>query len=117
MRKIDFRGVLPALTTKLKADQEVDFYGVRSDVAFQLDAGVDGVIMCGSLGEASSLVRDEKLAIAKAAVAEAAGRKPVLLTIAEDSTRSGADLAAEAAKVGVEGLMGLPAMRYLADDR
>ncbi|MEO6014749.1 MAG: dihydrodipicolinate synthase family protein [Devosia sp.] len=117
MKKSDFRGVLPALTTKLRPDQQVDFDGVRADVAFQIEAGVDGVIMCGSLGEASSLVRDEKLAIAKAAVEEADGRKPVLLTIAEDSTRAGADLAAEAAKLGIEGLMVLPAMRYLADDR
>lgn len=117
MNKSDFRGVLPALTTKLKADQEVDYAGVRADVAFQIEAGVDGVIMCGSLGEASSLVREEKLAIARAAIEEAAGRVPVLLTIAEDSTRAGAELAAEAAKAGIEGLMVLPAMRYLADDR
>jgi 4-hydroxy-tetrahydrodipicolinate synthase len=117
MLKSDFRGVLPAITTKMTAAQEVDLDAVRADVAFQIDAGVDGIIVCGSLGEASSLVRDEKLAIAKAAIDAASGRKPVLLTIAEDSTRLAAALAAEAEKAGVEGLMVLPAMRYLADDR
>ena len=117
MQKSDFRGVLPALTTKMTADQEVDLAAVKADVAFQIDAGVDGVIMCGSLGEASSLDRDEKIAIAKAAIETAAGRVPVLLTIAEDSTRNGAALAAEAERIGCEGLMVLPAMRYLADDR
>ena len=117
MQKSDFRGVLPALTTKLTPSQEVDLAGLAADVNFQIDAGVDAVIVCGSLGEASSLTRDEKLAIAKAAIAAAAGRKPVILTIAEDSTRAAASLAAEASQFGVEGLMVLPAMRYLADDR
>ena len=116
MQKSDFKGVLPALTTKLTASQDVDFGALAEDVRFQIDAGVDAVIVCGSLGEASSLTRDEKLAIAKAAIA-AAGRKPVILTIAEDSTRAAASLAAAAAELGVEGLMVLPAMRYLADDR
>ena len=87
MQKSDFRGVLPALTTKMTADQEVDLAAVKADVAFQIDAGVDGVIMCGSLGEASSLDRDEKIAIAKAAIETAAGRVPVLLTIAEVMAR------------------------------
>jgi len=117
MEKRDFRGVLPAITTKMTPDQEVDLAGVAADVRFQIEAGVDGIIVCGSLGEASTLERGEKLAIAKAAIEAAAGRKPVLLTIAEDSTRAAASLAAEAERIGVEGLMVLPAMRYLADDR
>jgi len=117
MQKSDFRGVLPALTTKMTDDQEIDLAGLRADVAFQLDAGVDAIIVCGSLGEASSLVAEEKLAIAKAAVEEANGKKPVILTIAEDSTRAGAAVAKEAEKLGVEGLMVLPAMRYVSDER
>ena len=117
MQKHDFKGVLPALTTKMGDDQEVDFDGVRADVDFQIEAGADAIIMCGSLGEASSLVAEEKLAIARVAVEQAGGRVPVLLTIAEDSTRAGARLAAEAEQAGIEGLMVLPAMRYLSDER
>ena len=117
MKKADFKGILPAITTKMTAGQEVDLDGVGADVAFQLDAGVDAIIVCGSLGEASSLTREEKLAICGAAVAEAGGRKPVLLTIAEDSTRAAASLAAEAEQLGLDGLMVLPAMRYPADER
>ncbi len=117
MEKGDFKGVLPAITTKMTADQAVDLGGVRADVDFQIRAGVDGIIVCGSLGEASSLTRDEKLAIAEAAIAEAGGRRPVMLTIAEDSTRAAAALAADARKIGIAGLMVLPAMRYLSDER
>lgn len=117
MQKSDFRGVLPAITTKMKADESVDLDGVKADVEFQISAGVDAIIVCGSLGEASSLTAAEKLEIAKAAIAAAQGRVPILLTIAEDSTQAGAALAAEAEQAGVEGLMVLPAMRYLATDQ
>ncbi|HVW94204.1 MAG TPA: dihydrodipicolinate synthase family protein [Devosia sp.] len=117
MNKSDFKGILPAITTKMTPAQEVDLDGVRADVTFQIEAGVDGIIVCGSLGEASTLSRDEKVAICEAAIVEARGRKPVILTIAEDSTRAAASLAAEAERIGAAGLMVLPAMRYLSDER
>lgn len=117
MEKGDFKGILPAITTKMTPDQEVDIAGVRADVSFQIQAGVDAIICCGSLGEASTLTGDEKLAILQAAIDEAAGRVPVLLTIAEDSTRAGCDIAERAAKAGAKGLMVLPAMRYVSDHR
>lgn len=115
MQKADFQGVFPAITTKMTDDQEVDFDALRADVAFQIESGVDAIIVCGSLGEASTLTADEKIAICEAAVAEAAGRLPIVLTIAEDSTRAAAALAKAGAKVGAQGLMVLPAMRYLSD--
>jgi 4-hydroxy-tetrahydrodipicolinate synthase len=117
MQKEHFRGVFPALTTRMTADQEVDLAGVRADVDFQIAAGVDAIITCGSLGEASSLTADEKLAVTRAALEAAAGCVPVLLTVAEDSTRAAAAVAARAQDIGCGGLMVLPAMRYLADQR
>jgi len=112
----DWHGVFPAITTKFDAGGNVDLAAVTADVAFQSDAGVRGVICCGSLGEASTLEADEKMAIARAAKA-AAGSVPVFLTIAEDSTRAAARLAERAAEAGMSGLMVLPAMRYVATPR
>jgi len=109
-------GVYTAITTKMDARQEVDLAAVRADVAFQIENGVDGIICCGSIGEASTLVADEKMAIA-GAVKEAAGGRPVLLTVAEDSTRAAVALAERAAAAGMDGLMLLPAMRYVSDRR
>ena len=117
MQKHDFRGILPAITTKMTDEEEVDLDAVRADVAFQIEAEVDGIIVCGSLGEASTLTGEEKIAITRAAVDAAEGRAPVLLTIAEDSTQAGAAMAGAAAEAGAEGLMVLPAMRYLSDSR
>jgi 4-hydroxy-tetrahydrodipicolinate synthase len=112
-----WRGVLSAITTKLDRDQNVDLAAVAGDVAFQIEGGVDGIICCGSLGEASTLTADEKLDVARVAKERAAGAVPVLLTIAEDSTRAACKLAERAATAGIDGLMVLPAMRYVADDR
>jgi 1-pyrroline-4-hydroxy-2-carboxylate deaminase len=112
-----WRGVLSAITTKLDRDQNVDLAAVADDVAFQIEGGVDGIICCGSLGEASTLTADEKLDVARVAKVRAAGVVPVLLTIAEDSTRAACELAARAESAGIDGLMVLPAMRYVADDR
>ena len=112
-----WRGVYSAITTKLDTAEEVDLAAVKADVAFQIAGGVDGIVCCGSLGEASTLTAEEKIAIAGAAQDAAAGRVPVMLTIAEDSTRAAAKLAERAAGIGLDGLMVLPAMRYVATPR
>ena len=112
-----WRGVYSAITTKLDAAEEVDLAAVRADVAFQIAGGVHGIVVCGSLGEASTLTADEKIAIARAAKDEAGGRVPVMLTIAEDSTRAAARMAERAAALDLDGLMVLPALRYLATPR
>ena len=112
-----WRGVYSAITTKLDGDEEVDLVAVQADVRFQIEGGVDAVICCGSLGEASTLAADEKIAIAAAAKEAAAGRVKVMLTIAEDSTRAAARLAERAAELELDGLMVLPAMRYVSTPR
>ncbi len=114
---MDWQGVFPAITTKFTADGAVDLAAVATDVAFQIEGGVHGIVCCGSLGEASTLEADEKIAIAQAAKAAAGKRVPVMLTIAEDSTRAAARMAERAAKAGLDGLMVLPAMRYVATPR
>jgi 4-hydroxy-tetrahydrodipicolinate synthase len=113
----DWHGVFAAITTKLDRAEGVDLPAVRADVAFQLEARVNAIVCCGSLGEASTLDADEKIAIAKAVKDEAGDRAPVILTIAEDSTRSAVKLVERAAVLGVNGLMVLPAMRYVATPR
>ncbi len=109
-------GVFPAVTTKFNADESLDIAGTVNHIKWQLECGADGIIVCGSLGEASTLTADEKIAILKAAK-EVAGDKPVLLTVAEDSTRAAAALAQAAHAAGADGIMLLPAMRYVSDER
>lgn len=113
----DWHGVYSAITTKLDSREDVDFDAVAADVAFQVEAGVRGIVVCGSLGEASTLSADEKIDILRAARDAAAGRVPVVLTVSEDSTRAAAAIAERGEEAGADGLMVLPAMRYVATPR
>lgn len=114
---IEWKGVFPALTTKFTTDDKLDFHLFEKNLNAQLDAGVDGIILGGTLGEASVLSNEEKFALVKFAVEKTAGKVPVIMNIAEGSTREAVKLAAEAKKHGAKGLMMLPPMRYKSDHR
>lgn len=112
-----WQGVMPAVTTKFNADFSIDRGWTKKNIEAQIDAGVDGIIVCGSLGEASTLSLDEKLEVLDIAVDASRGRVPVLLTIAENSTLDGCRQAEAGAKHGAAGYMVLPGLRYLSDRR
>ncbi|MBP9926593.1 MAG: dihydrodipicolinate synthase family protein [Cyclobacteriaceae bacterium] len=114
---MQWKGVFPALTTKFTADDKLDFTLFDKNLKAQLDAGVEGVILGGTLGEASVLSNEEKFDLVKHTVDKVAGKVPVVMNIAEGSTREAVKLAAEAEKCGAKGLMMLPPMRYKSDHR
>ena len=104
-------GVLPAVTAKFREDDSLDSKEMERCFAFQLEAGVDGLIVNGSLGEGPMLSHDERLDVLKIARG-VAGKKPVLMTIADAATRECAELARRAAKAGADGLMVVPSLVY-----
>ncbi len=114
---ITWNGVYPALTTSFTAQDELDLPLFNKNLQFQIDAGVDGIVLAGSLGEASTITLDEKERLVKSAVETAAGKVPVILNIAEGSTREAIRQARLAEEWKAEGLMLLPPMRYKADER
>lgn len=114
---LQWRGVFPALTTKFTADDELDMPLFEKNLDAQLDAGVHGIILGGTLGEASVLTTQEKQQLVAAAVKKTAGLVPVVLNIAEGSTREAIRQAELAAEWGAAGLMLLPPMRYKSDHR
>lgn len=104
-------GVLPAVTTKFTENDGLDHAEMERCYGLQIDAGVDGLIVCGSLGEGPMLSHDEKLDVF-ATARKVAGARPVLLTINEAGTREAASLARRAAKAGADGLMIVPSPIY-----
>lgn len=110
-------GVFPAVTTKFKPNEDLDVAEMERHFEFQIANGVDGLVTGGSLGEASTLTLDEKLEVAAIAVRVAHGRVPVLANVSETSTRNALRYVEGAARIGVEGLMLMPAVLYPADTR
>jgi len=114
---LEWKGVFPALITPFTANDELDLFTFEKNLEAQVSAGVHGVIIGGSLGEASTLTTSEKETLVKAALEKVNGRIPVVLNIAEGSTKDALLQAALAKKWNVQGLMLLPPMRYKSDDR
>ncbi|MFD0936008.1 dihydrodipicolinate synthase family protein, partial [Methylobacterium trifolii] len=107
-------GVIPAVTTKFTPEGDLDHAEMERCFALQMDAGCDGIIVCGSLGEGPMLSQDERIAVLKRAQAVTQG-KPTLMTVSEAGTREACALAAKAAKAGATGLMVVPSPIYHTD--
>lgn len=117
MRQVKWTGVYPAVTTKFKANGDLDMPAFLNNIAYQVKAGVDGVIIGGSLGESSTLTQPERLELAKATLDKFGNQIDVILNIAEGSTRNAIQLAQSAEAIGVHGLMLLPPMMYKPTDQ
>lgn len=115
--KCTWQGVFPAATTQFDEALAVDRDATAEVLAALIDDGVSGLIVCGTVGEGSSLTRAEKLSVVETAVSVSADRVPVLVGIAEYTAAFGAELAREVARLGADGLMVLPPMVYTGKDR
>jgi 4-hydroxy-tetrahydrodipicolinate synthase len=112
-----WNGVFPALTTKFTVQDDLDFELMEKNLKAQLEAGVSGVIVGGSLGEASTISQEEKFELVRFMTDKVKGKVPVIMNIAEGSTADALRHAKEAARLGASGLMLLPPMRYKSDHR
>ncbi len=115
--KVAWQGVFPAVTTQFRPDQSLDMPATLKHVDVLLEAGVHGLIVLGSVGENTALEPEEKRTVLRETVAHVAGRAPVLTGVAEYGSRQACRYAADAEKLGADGLMVLPAMVYKADAR
>lgn len=115
--KPTWQGVYPAVTTKFFENEDLDLPTFAHNIEAQIKAGVHGIIICGSLGENSTLTFDEKLTLLSTAKTTIDNRVPLIICVAENITKVAIDFARQAAQVGADGFMLLPPMRYPSDDR
>ncbi|MDB4016208.1 dihydrodipicolinate synthase family protein [Flavobacteriaceae bacterium] len=112
----NWQGVMPALTTQFDAQEQLNLEAFELNLVAQIEAGVHGIVLGGTLGEASTLTADEKVALLKKAQDVISGRILVIINIAEQSTDDAIAAAQAAEANGADGLMLLPPMRYKATD-
>ncbi len=115
--QFQWKGIFPAMITPFTASDEIDLSLFEKNLEAQLQAGVHGIVLGGTLGEASVLTTDEKENLVKFSIEKIKSRVPVILNIAEGSTREALKQTDLAKKWGVDGLMLLPPMRYKSDRR
>jgi len=115
--KLNWEGIYPAVLTPFTKDGEIDFEMFALNTEAQIKAGVHGIILAGTLGEASALEAEEKFELLKYAKKITQGRIPVILNLSENTTKNAVNFARKARELGADGLMLLPPMRYKADSR
>ena len=115
MATIQWKGVFPAVTTKLKPDFTLDTAAIEAGLERLIANGVAGVVMMGMVGENAQLSPEEKLTVLRTAKAVVKGRVPIISGLAETSTEKAVAYAKEAERIGVDGLMVFPALTYKSD--
>jgi 1-pyrroline-4-hydroxy-2-carboxylate deaminase len=109
----NWAGVFPAATTQFDPSLNVDLPATRAVQAALIRDGVHGLVVIGTVGENNSLNADEKRAVLKAAVETSAGKVPIIAGVSEFTTPTAVAFARDAERLGVSGLMVLPAMVYV----
>ena len=112
MANVTWSGVFPAVTTQFRDDLTLDIDATARVMDALIRDGVSGLIVCGTVGENCSLTIAEKVQIMEAAKSVARGRVPVICGVAEFTTAFAIDTAKQAARVGVDGIMVMPALVY-----
>lgn len=113
----NWRGVFPAVTTKLTKDESVDLDATARSIDRLIVNGVSGIIVLPMLGENASLTAEERDRVILAAKEVVAGRVPLLSGLAEISTEAAKASARRYEKLGAEGLMAFPSIAYKTDPR
>ena len=114
---MQWRGVMPAMTTAFTDDLSIDRKFIRSHCEWLIENGCTGIVALGSLGEAATLMTPEKAEVLTACVESVGTRVPVVAGISALSTREAVSLARIAEEAGCSGLMVLPPYVYLGDWR
>ncbi|WP_027125894.1 dihydrodipicolinate synthase family protein [Gelidibacter mesophilus] len=114
---IQWKGIMPAVTTKFNDNDELDLKNFEININAQVEAGVHGIVLGGTLGEASTLSDAEKRTLTTTTVDIVKGKVPVLINIGEQTTKNAILAAQKAEEDGASGLMVLPPMRYKSGDR
>ena len=102
---LDIRGCGTALVTPFRKDGSLDLDALRRLVQFQLRAGIDFLVPCGTTGETPTLEHAEYLAVVRTVIQEGAGRVPVIAGVGGNNTRKVIDLAAQVRGLGVQGIL------------
>jgi 4-hydroxy-tetrahydrodipicolinate synthase len=109
----NWAGVFPAATTQFDFGLQLDLPATQGMQVALVRDGVHGMVVLGTVGENNSLSADEKRAVLRATVEAVGGKVPIISGVSEFTTASAMAFARDAERIGIDGLMVLPAMVYV----
>lgn len=104
MKKCLFTGVATALATPFD-ENGVNISEFKKFINFQIDSGIDALVVCGTTGEASCMSKQEKITAIKCAVETSNGRVPVIAGTGSNNTAQAIEMSTIAEELGVDGLL------------
>ncbi len=99
-----FSGVITALITPFKGD-EVNFDALGKLIGYQIEGGVDALVILGTTGEPATMTEDEKQAVIKYAVKAADGKIAIIVGAGSNDTKKAVHAAKTAEKLGADGIL------------
>ncbi len=105
MKQPLFRGAYTAMITPFTQEGSVDYDGLRANIVFQLNHGINGLVILGTTAETPTLTDDEKEKIITFTVTEVKGRVPVIVGTGTNSTEKTVHASRKAKELGATGLL------------
>lgn len=99
-----FSGSYTAIVTPLK-NNKVDYDAYKKIIEMQVEAGITGIVPCGSTGESATLSHEEHDEVIKKAVEFSKGRLKVIAGTGSNSTAEAVRLSKHAQEVGCDGVL------------
>ena len=99
-----FKGAATALVTPFK-DNAIDFNAYDRLLEMQLASGIDGLVVCGTTGEASTLTEEEKLQLAAHTIKKANKKVPIIIGTGSNNTMQALDMSKKMEALGADGLL------------
>lgn len=100
-----FTGAGTAIVTPMNADGSINYERFADLIEFQIENGVDAIIVCGTTGESSTMTHEEHLEVIRYCVEKVNKRIPVVAGTGSNCTETAIYLSTEAEKMGVDGLL------------
>jgi 4-hydroxy-tetrahydrodipicolinate synthase len=102
---MELGSILTAMVTPFDADGRVDEEAAVALMNHLVEHGSDGLVICGTTGEASTLTDDEHLGFIRLAVEEMKGRAAIVAGVGSNDTRHAIDMTARATEIGPDALL------------
>lgn len=100
-----FTGAITAIVTPFLEDGSVDVMALKKLVEFQIKSGINGIVPCGSTGEAATLNFDEMALVIKTTVEQAKKRVPIIAGAGSNDTQKAIKLSQLAKEAGADALL------------
>lgn len=105
MSKTIFTGCATAIATPMNADGSVNYEEFGRLIDFQIDNGIDGLVICGTTGESATMTDEEHREVIRYGIERTAHRVPVIAGAGSNDTAYAVELSKEAEKMGADALL------------